>query len=156
MTREIERIQNEIGINLINLVPVPWNKIGFRAICDDVFSTILYCFVESETGVVSSGDNANVRFKKEWYQSDPSVIKSNLLRLSSELYKEYEKVNSKGKMWNAFTYIINDDGNFDITFEYQTEKNFLLNEKEWRLKYFGETSLYYYKGLYPDTTDVII
>jgi hypothetical protein len=155
MTPEIERIQNEIGLNLINAVPVPWNKICYRAICNSYSSEIYYFFEEAQTGVVSSSNNAHLRFKKEWYKVDLNKTTTNLLNLPIQLYNEYSSLQSAGKMWDALTYILHRDGQFNIEFEYNREDTPLLNRKQWRLKYFGESSNAFYKGLYPDTTDVI-
>ncbi len=155
MTPEIERIQNEIGLNLVNICPVKWDKICFRAICNETSSDIYYCFIESETKVISSCDNEDVRFKSEWYKVDIKTTTSNLLKLPMKLYCEYEKIKNTNAMWSAFTFILNSDYSFNIDFEYETEGSTLLNRKQWCLKYFGEEAIYYYKGLYPDTTDVI-
>ena len=155
MTPEIEKIQNEIGINLMNVVPVPWNKICFRAICNSNYSDIFYFFEESETRVISSNNNEKLRFKNEWYKTNLRETKSNLMDLPIQLYKEYEKINSSDKMWSALTYILYSNGSFNIDFEYESDEHSVLNRRQWCLKYFGETSLYYYKGLYPDTTDFV-
>lgn len=155
MTPIIEELQKQIGINLINVAPVPWDKIGFHATCDDGYCTIYYFFIESETGVISSVNNADVRFKKEWYKVELSKTKNNLMDLSLSLFEEYKKINPKNKMWQAFSFILNKDYNFNIDFEYKNSNEGLLNRKQWCLKYFNETAFYYYKGLYPDTTDFI-
>ena len=155
MTSEIEKIQNEIGINLMNVVPVPWNKICFRAICDSSYSDTYYFFEESETGVISSSNNENLRFKKEWYKVDLRETISKLMNLPIQLYNEYKKINDSDKMWRALTYTLYSNGSFNIDFEYESDEHSVLNRRQWCLKYFGETSLYYYKGLYPDTTDFV-
>jgi len=91
MTPEIEKIQNEIGINLMNVVPVPWNRICFRAICNSNYSDTYYFFEESETGVISSSDNEHLRFKKEWYKVDLRETISKLMKLPIQLYNAYQK-----------------------------------------------------------------
>ncbi len=155
MTPEIEKIQTEIGLNMINLVPVPWEKICFRAICNESSSDIYYCFCESETGIISSCDNEDTRYISDWYKVELSDTVNNLLVLAIKLFVEYQSVNPPKKMWKAFTYILNKDYDFNIEFEYESEDTPLLSRRQWSIKYFGEKSLYYYKGLYPDTTDVI-
>jgi len=64
-----------------------------------------------------------------------------------------KKVNGSDKMWNALTYTLYSNGAFNIDFEY--DKQSVLNRKQWQMKYFGEAADYFYKGLYPDTTDFI-
>ncbi len=153
MTPEIEKIQNEIGINLMNVVPVPWNRICFRAICDSNYSDTYYFFEESETGVISSSNNEDLRFKKEWYKVDLRETISKLMKLPIQLYDAYQKINSSDKMWSALTYTLYSNGSFNIDFEY--DKQSVLNRQQWKMKYFGEAADYFYKGLYPDTTDFI-
>ncbi len=155
MTPEIERIQNEIGLNLINAVPVPWNKICFRAVCDSDYSDTYYYFEESETGVISSSNNETSRYRKEWYKVDLNETVSNLMHLPIQFYNEYKKSMVSDVMWNAFTFILYNNGKFNIDFEYESDEHKILNRRQWRLKYFGEASNYYYNGLYPDITDFV-
>ena len=153
MTPEIERIQNEIGLNLINVVPVPWTKIAFRAMCNDSYCDIYYAFEEAETHIVSSMDNRSLRFKTEWYKIDPNKTKIELLKLPIDLYKAYKKLNTNSAMWNSFTYVLDNSGHFNIDFEYETDKGNALNRVQWRKKYLDEKPVCYYRGLYPDTSD---
>lgn len=152
MTSEIEQIQNEIGINVINLAPVPWKKIACRSICNECFNDFYYAFEEAETGIITNASTACCRFKKEWYKTDLLDIISTIHKLSIKLYCEYKKVNPSDMMWDAFTFILTDDFHFNIDFEYETPDKPLLDRDQWDVKYFGEKALEIYQCLYPDTT----
>ena len=147
MTQEIEQIQRELGLFMIDSMPVEWEKIWLYAEAEDGYCSFNYCFQESKTGLISKMD-----FFWKRYQNYP-VTKRDFNHILSnhifELYEAYQKEYGKDKIWTSFTYMIESSGQFNIDFSYEKiEEDMVTQRRNWEIKYFGQ-KLPYTNEKYP-------
>jgi hypothetical protein len=149
MIEKIEKIQQEIGIFLVNMIPVEWDNIYFYAICETGYSDIYFCFKEKKTGIITSSDFFGNRYKKHMYHIDRSQICHTLLKDALKLYEAYKEEYGSGKIWYTMTYIVESSGKFKIDFTYEPLEDGMLERRtKWETKYFGH-ELPYIKEKYP-------
>ena len=136
MTKEIETSQNNLGMFLIKLMPVEWEKIWLYAECEDNCCSFYLCFKETQTSLITTTD-----FFWERYNVYPFTERETFRMLSNficEIYKTYKKTYGQEKIWTTMTYIIESSGEFNIDFTYETiQENMVVQRRKWEIKYFG-------------------
>ena len=137
MTQEIERIQRELGLFMIDSMPVEWEKIWLYAECEAGHCSFNYCFKERKTGLISKMDFFWQRYKN--YSSAERKFDYELAKLLYALYEACQKEYGKDKIWTSFTYMIESSGKFNIDFSYEKiEENMVKQRENWEIKYFGQ------------------
>ncbi len=54
--KELDRLQNELGLFLASIIPVPWERICLYSKCEKVSRTIRFAVKEKETGIVTTDE----------------------------------------------------------------------------------------------------
>lgn len=140
MNNEIEKIQRELGLFLIEIMPVEWKKICLYAECEDGYNSFWGCFQESKTDLIVTTEFFYDRYKH--YAYTEHEIHRALADFLFDLYDAYKKEFGKDKIWNTMTFIIYSNKKFEIDFGYDTPDDTLngsiAQRKALTRKYFGK------------------
>lgn len=144
MNKEIENIQSNLGLFLIELIPVEWKRICFYAECEDGHNNFWYCFQENNTSLIITSDFFYNRYKN--YSYTKSKTNETLANLTFELYEAYKKEFGKNKIWTTMTYVIESNRKIEIDFGYDLPDNslkgILSKRKKIVNKYFDKDYIY--------------
>lgn len=146
---KIEAAQTELGMYLVNMMPVPWKKICFYARCARGFAQTWFGLIEAETGVICARD-----FFWNRYDSTPISerdVMRTLPKLALVLSQAYLERFGEEKIWRLMFLTIESDGKMHINFEYENlQGNSLEQHDEVYRRFFG-TEYEYYRTKYPST-----
>ena len=144
---EIKTRRNELCRFLINMMPVPWEKICLFAECDSGSATYWFCFLEKETGIVITYESFFIRYDS--YPFTKRDINHKLFLLLDDLFQTYVKEYGEDKVWHTIEFIINDDSTFRTYLSCQHMNEGILRFRNAFLKKHLNTEYKYIRGKYP-------
>jgi hypothetical protein len=145
--KEIEKIQNEIGAYLIDMIPVPWKKICFYAECSIGCTSTWIAFIEKKTGVISTQEFFWKRYNS--YPFKELDVNMTLADLSQKLFEAYIEKFGEDKVWRTMFYTIEEDYSFNIDFEYELPKGNFVEAHHAVFRKFFNSEYDYIEGKYP-------
>ena len=146
---KIEAAQTELGMYLVNMMPVPWKKICFYARCARGFAQTWFGLIEAETGVICARD-----FFWNRYDSTPMSerdVMRTLPKLALALYQAYLERFGEEKIWRLMFLTIESDGRMQIEFEYENLQGNSLEQHDEIFRRFFGSEYHYYWTKYPST-----
>lgn len=143
MNKSIEKIQNEIGLFLMEIIPVEWKRICLYAECEDGHNSYWGCFQEKITALVVTSEFFYDRYKD--YVHTEREVQNKLFDLLYALYEEYQKEYGEN-VWKTMIFVVEENGKYSIDFGYDFPKNsisgILSHRKSLSNKYFGKDYKY--------------
>ena len=138
MTKEIDELQTDIGINLDKMIPTAYKTAWFfyeRG--KDICTTYWYCYIDAATGKTIPADGIDKR--KDIIIQNIDLFK----KCENQIIFDMEKIQDMyvsefGKQWYGITYQLNADGTFNVSFSYEKPTGSLQNRREkWCMEHLG-------------------
>lgn len=123
-----ENISKEIAAELQAIIPADWKKIILYAeMTETSYEIFYYCFVRDSLEPIQCYD------LPKSYDITEEKIDAGIERIAIIIKDEYNLTLDK---WSIFTFILKENGNFKIDFDYTdlTDGSYDF-KKEWKVKY---------------------
>ena len=139
MTGKIEELQIDIGVMLDRMIPAEYKTAYvFYELGTGVAPSFWFCYIDAESGKIIPADGIEER--KDIVINNLSEFKNSRSKLIydvQQLQKTY--IAEYGREWFGITYKLNDDGRFDIEFDYDKPTGSLQERREkWCMKHLGQ------------------
>lgn len=145
--KEIEIIQNDIGIFLTDMIPVPWKKICLYAECENGSVSFWFALQEQKTDVITTMEFFWKRYEN--YPIRERDVRLKLADLVRLLYNSYINKYGEDKKWCTMYYTVESNYSVNIDLGYEMPKgNFVEIHHAVFERFFG-APYKYIDGKYP-------
>ena len=137
-----EQLEKELVDYLIQLVPVPWTKIGFWAASSNGSGTFFFGVREKETDIVVNYDTFYKRYKDIGHSFSQMDISIPLFKTVQKMYKQ-DSMEMQDKAWCEFVLTIEHNCKYNFKYFYlESEKHNYLSREQFLKKYLDSDYLF--------------